>query len=244
MSLRKHGLKAFGLSLLAALSLMAVSAAGAQASGEFLVETTLGSGVYHTFTQHGISLETVTGGFEPGVVGVLTITGLGTEIKCTGVTPEGGTVHLGGLVTGSLLYTGCTALESAAPLEELPCEVEDKGGDNAVGKIKTNALHGLVILHGTPSETYVLVKPAAAGPFVVILLLGAECAVAGEYPVTGQQMLLVAAGDALNVLVNPINNATLFPTDILKFGIRTATLSGSANLRLTGALADDKWGAF
>ncbi len=244
MSFKKHRLKAFGLSLLAALSVMALGVASAQASGEFLL---LEGGVAKTFLEHGITEEEVTGELEEP--GYLSIGGLGTEISCTSVTPTG-VVEPHGLLLGTLLYTGCTALETGALLHELPCTVSDVGGDEELGKIDTNLIHGLIILHN--SEPYVLVKPDPPGTvFVIVKLKGAECPVSGEYAVEGTVLLEVALGHALDLLVKPVANQTeLFPPPPtgthprLRFGQRNATLTGAAVALLNGTLIGKQWGAF
>ncbi len=241
MSFKKHGLKAFGLGLLATLSMMALGAASAQASGEFLL---LENEVAKTFLEHGITLEAITGGFEAGVRGKLSIAGLGTDIECTGVTPANGLAHRHGLVTGSLLYTGCEVYELGTLTKLSDCEVLDKGGDEKLLLIKTNSIHGLVILHS--SETLILVKPATGSVFVEIVLEGKECPVSGTYPVTGSTLLLVASGHAVNLLINPINTPTLITGQEhkLRFGERNATLTGAATVSLNGALVGKAWGAF
>ncbi len=238
MRLRNPRLSAFGLNLIVALSVLALGAAGAQASGEFLI---LEGGVSKTFLEHGITSESITGSLEEP--GNLTIAGLGTEVRCTAVTPANATAQRHGLILGSLLYTGCTVLETSALLHELPCAISDRGGDQELGKIKTNLIHGLVFLHN--AKSYVLIKPDPPGTvFVEVELKGAECPVSGLYPVAGSTILLITAGHALDLLLTPVNNPTLFLGDRLRFGERNATLSGSAVALLTGALVGKQWGAF
>ena len=64
MSQGRHGIKVLGLSLLAALGLMAF-AASAQATGEFTINTGVG-GTHKTFTEHGLASETVSGTIANG----------------------------------------------------------------------------------------------------------------------------------------------------------------------------------
>ncbi len=59
-------------------------------------------------------------------------------------------------------------------------------------------------------------------------------------------MLEVKPGHATGLLVTPIFNSTLFPLAThprLRFGERTASLSGPAEVLLSGALAGEEWGA-
>lgn len=96
MNQGRHGIKVLGLSLLAALGLMAVSAAGAQASGEF---TILG----HSFTNHPLGSESVEGEFAQGE---LLVPGLNITFNCTGGLIFG-TALLGGVAHVTVLYNGC-----------------------------------------------------------------------------------------------------------------------------------------
>ncbi len=242
MRLRKHRPKAFGLNLIVALSVLALGAASAQASGEFEL---LDSGQLKTFLQHGITSESATVHLDTALGAILSVAGLGFELKCTAVIASGLTVQAHGLLLGRLLYTGCTALESSALLHELPCSVSDKGGHEQLGKILTNLIHGLLFLHGT--KNYILVKPdPPATSFANLVLKGAECPISGLYEVAGTQMLEVKPGHGLGLLVTPIFNSTLFPLIThpkIKFGERNATLSGPAEVLLAGSLAGKEWGA-
>ena len=93
----RQGLKLIGLSMLAALSLMAVMAASAQASGEFRIGTPL-----KTFNEAKVESKEITGTVGAGEI----LTAGGLKISCTTGTGSG-TVNKGGTASASVLFTGC-----------------------------------------------------------------------------------------------------------------------------------------
>ncbi len=239
MSQGRHGIKVLGLSLLAALGLMAF-AASAQASGEFLVEV---GGVKKTFTEHGISSESVTGTIAEGellVPGLLTI-------NCTGGTFTG-TLLLGGTVHANLLYSGCSVLGNAfcKPFETHAKMLTNLAADR--GFISASGL-GLLELMG--SKHYLLVESTEAAAFSTIYLTpaAAGCALPLESKVFGSTVLELptALTMLLTQTVKTIPQAeleSLWPSDILKYGNQNAWLDGgTASVVLAGALADKFWGA-
>ncbi len=234
MTRRKRGFKVLGLGFLAVLSVMTLGITSAQAA-EFLI---LQEGVAKTFKELGITAESVTGEMEEP--GYLVVNGLGFELQCASAHVLEGVLKPLGVITGKLLHLNCTVLESGALLHELPCQVQDVGGDNELGKILINKMHGGLFSHG--GELYVLVKPFQGELFLSIQLEGAECPLSGTYAVTGQLIFLIGQDHAQAVLPLTVSNPSLF-VEKLKFGERNATLVGSGVARLNGAFAGEKWGA-
>jgi len=151
MSQGRHGIKILGLTLLAALSLMAVSVAAAQA-GEFRLSN-------KTFTADTTSTESVLGSGGEGEL--LTVGGL--KITCSSSNASG-TVLLGGTAHATVNFAGCKVLNNAN------CVVYPTSTDAAAKTNKEKLIAsglGSIIAHGT--ERYLLID-SGAGTFSTVYL--------------------------------------------------------------------------
>jgi hypothetical protein len=236
----RHGIKVLGLSLIAALGLMAFMASAAQA-GEFKVtngspETT------GTFTAKGIASETVSGTVAEGK---LLVPGLPLTIKCTGGNASG-TVLLGGVVHATILFTGCFAEGAEGTCK--PYETKALMEENAAGprgNILASGLGEIILMEG---KHYILVESAKETPFSTIYWQRL-CSQPLETKIFGSTVFF--APNALTQLVNQTLSTipqaeleTLFPNDKLFYGTQAAWLDGggTTNAALTGANVGKKWG--
>ncbi len=229
MSQGRRGIKVLGLSLLAALGLMAFTAAAAQA-GEFKLE---GS----TFTEKGLASETVQGTIAEGE---FLLPGISTTLRCTGGTLSG-TVLLGGVVHASALFSGCEILGSAVCK---PFETKAKMETNLTadkGFIAASSLAELVLMGG---QHYLLVSSTN----FTTIYMPKICASPLENVVGGTFVLAIpqALTPSVSQTVNTIPQAeleSLWPLDILKCGTSGAWFDGgSASVTLSGANKGKQWG--
>ncbi len=247
MSQGRHGIKVLGLSLLAALGLMAF-AASAQATGEFLIEE---GGVKKTFTEHKIAEESVSGTVGEGL---LLVPGLPLTIKCTGGTFSG-TVLLGGTAHASILFSGCEQPGvGACKTFETKAKMEtnltaDKGFISASGL-------GELLLMGTApnNKHYLLVESANFTTIYWTKLCASalETVVGGstvfELPIAltpsvTQQIKIIPQAELESLFKA---NAKVEPKDTLFYGTQVAWLdeiTGPATAAFIGALKGKLWGA-
>jgi hypothetical protein len=238
MSLRKNGLRVFGLCIMAALGLMAFSAVSAQAAGEFYIKE---NEKLLSFAEHKIMSETIEARIEE--LGKLTVAGLGIVIGCDALhLLSGATASVGGFLLGQVLYLECVVLDLEGKLLS-KCAAQDNK-NKSTGKIETEKVLGEVFLHPAPSGApFILFKPDEGTVFATVEVTGVECAAKGSYPVEGDAVFSATSTEALWLLIKAQNNEALFPTAKLKFGERKATIAGSAEIKLAGALNDKFWGA-
>src|SRR3954452_10298672 len=110
MSHAKHGLKALGICLMAALGLMAVTAVGAQAAATWLESGTTIAALLAVESEKDSEIY---------ILHSEATAGTAILIECTTLTVTGGNLHPNGTATGTLGYTGCsTKLNGAA---SAPC---------------------------------------------------------------------------------------------------------------------------
>lgn len=230
MNHSKLGTKALGLCLLAALSVMAIAAAGAQAKGHLFVNLQLlNSEVEFEALEpvHGVMLTTFGGGETP------------LQILC-----EEGEVHDGllsteGSGTGEVLISKCRTLISS--LIKANC----KPLEPIVAKVK-----GLLIHHN--GDTYILASPQSGLTFTT-LHLGELCAVGENIEITGHGVAecgLLSGGSwthedcSVEKVEHEIQQApaVLF-SDGLKFGTRSAIVDGDIGIVTKGSHVGQKWGA-
>jgi hypothetical protein len=247
MSHSKHGLRALGLCLLAALGLTAFAAASAQAQTGWL-EVVNGTQGFIAATKkiHAV-IHPLVGGAKHAVLD--TTVGVNNEPVqklCETLTTEDGLIFAGAAATGliTLKFTNCKTFING--IENKPC----KPLEPIVAKTKFKA-----ILHtgaGNDGKTYILFEPHTAGtPFTTIELH--ECLLGEKVPITGD---LVA--ECLNSSLAKNTAGTDFCLDDtahhyiqeaphklfelgagtgkfheLKFGIRLALLLGIADVLLT-----------
>jgi hypothetical protein len=231
MSIRRNGLKALGLSVIAALSLMAFMAAGAQAN--WLVE--------------GVELkanETVS--VAAHTEGKLAVPAKNIEFRCTTIGAEGlKLVASSEKAEGKVKFTGCTAFQISTGTAQANCKPKEP---------ITAGGFALIILH-TNGQNYILFSPETGKPFTTVEL-PELCALAETSPVTGS--LVAECGKLAEVekklvfshldcntsevthLIQPAS-ASLFEADKLKFGANPATLAGIAAVKLSGANVNKAW---
>jgi hypothetical protein len=230
MSHRKHGLKALGLSFLVVLGLMAFSAAGAQAAGEYDVNG-------HTLTELGLSEESITGEGVAGTTSLLLVQlpGLHILIHCS-LLHATGKILLGGVSHGTITFSTChTKINGSFEPECDPIE-----------PIIANVLNNL-ILHGSPTATYILFEGSGAGSLFTTLVFPEGCLfIPEEVEITGSvvtECLTVACSTSNATHKITPNNSGLFPSDRLFFGATEATFTGEAELKLSGIHSGQGWAA-
>ncbi len=213
--MRKHGLKVLGMSLLAALGLMALSAAAAQAGSEIQV--------------NGAALKTTKG--VKGAVGAgELLTAGGVKIGCTAGTFGGEVFNSGavGKIKVKLLYTGCKVLGAdtfCKFYEELPMVGQGSIATTGVGTffVHTDGKHYL-LLEGL-GESKTLADFLILDPELLERCVLPE----GHYIVKGSNVY--ALPDALTTQVAhsittiaPATLAALFPKDQLFLGAEKSHL--------------------
>ena len=223
--MKKHGLKALGICVVAALGVLAFSAAFAQAAPpNWMVNGGEATG----------TLE-VTGKAETDFL--LLVQASNVEILCETFEVDDGLLFVGGTSLAVLLFKkGCVA-RSISPLATLPCTV----GEPIEAKVKDK-----LVLVGSPAKAYDLFEPDVSGaPFTTIHFGGAECPLPEEVPITGSA-LVEDCNNALETeakthLIQQAPESVSGTSDVLKFGKNPARLDGSAILELLGAHAGQNW---
>ena len=221
MSNAKRGLKALGLSLLAAMGLMAFLAAGAQA----------------TWDINGTEIaanEPINGNFVTGQEGLLLVPAQNLVIHCKTFKIE----------TGSQLLA-LPALDADLNIQYEECKTLVKGSENVGCKPEILLVKALVLifLHEANKEIFLLAEPSEAGkPFTTIHYNEETCALPPLPQVTGS-VVFECYKEALKLddcktakikhLIKPANPA-LFPSDMLKYGLNAAEIHGEAEVFLNG----------
>ncbi len=239
MSYAKKGLRVFGVCLVAALGLMAVSAAGAQAqtgwleSGAFITATKTVTATIHPLN--------ATAPVEKHLVLSTTTLGANVKLLCENLALDDGLLFANEKAEGlaTLLFTTCqTFLNGALSAVCKPSEPITAG-------VKFHA-----ILHN--ALTYLLFEPEVAGtPFVKIKFPNEECLLSPERSVAGEvvvecltedlKSMEEASGkpdlclsDLKNHLIREVANQKLFGEKVgLTFNGAAAKLEGIAKVSLT-----------
>ena len=255
MSYRRNGLRALGVSLMAALGLMAFTAAGAQAAFLYLE-----GGVTKTLA---VESEPVVSAHNTGT---LLVPGLNIEIQCKKVEsdPTAKVKLLANSVVahGHLLFTECESFEIENKVTKVKltllgsCKPSSPG--TASGTVLAGGLAELV-LHEATGRTYVLFKPLSPKkegekvPFTIVVL-PETCALAETSEVTGSlvaecgELVTGAFGGDKNCKTHRVEQLlqqapqALFPTDQLKFGEQNASLDGIAAVKFGAPCANCSWG--
>jgi len=243
--MQKHLLRVLGLSLLAAVGLMAFATAGAQAA-EFRI---LGSAALATGATFG--------GSQIGT-GTLKVPTLNIEIVCQKLSVLEGKILSGpaGTALGKILFEECVvwSIKSGTLelIEKLPCQILDiSGGSGKVGHITATA-NLQVFLH-INGKTFILAsKDGENRPFAIAnYTSGTGCPIPLKQEITGNTVFKLVTGDLtgggaeaveLEVESNEAIPA-LFPADVLKYGVNTAFVISKDKLFLTGAHKGCTWGA-
>jgi len=245
MSCSKHGVKALGLSLIAALGLMALSAAGAQGQ-------TIGWLVNQAFINANQTIEAeihplkATAPVEKHLVLDGTALGATVKILCENLVVDGGVLFgevankekSEGLAT-NLLFSNCqTFLEGKLSEECKPTEA-----------IKAPVKFRAILDN---SLTYILFEPDEAGkPFATILFPNSLCLLKPSRIVSGSVVVEcltedlktmtedpthrdLCLTDLTNHLIKEASPQSLFGTDGLTFAGNPANLLGIAKVFLPG----------
>ena len=263
--MRKHGLRALGLSFLAVLGLMAFMAAGAQAN--FLYLLTVNGAVDDV----GANVPTV----KAHTPGTLLLLGLNLEIVCQKVgqdTTAPVTLLAASTVAhGHLLFKECETWSVKKEAEKIvlvalqgKCKPWSPGTPKESGEILAGGLAQLLLHEG---KNYVLVKPLDKKPFTIIEL-PETCALAESSEVTGEAVLdcgeldnsvppKFVGGDCathrVTQLLQQNPSATLFGkyklesgvehnVNQLFFGAQLASIDGIADVLLGAPLEGKAWG--
>lgn len=195
MSQARKGIKILGLSLMAALSVMALTAAASQAATEFNLAG-------KTFTLDGTASEDVLG---LGGLGILLTVESGIEFHCNDAHIKG-TILLGGTVHIHILFLECTV--GAKGTKNKFCTTYPSSADRTAktngGDILAEGL-GEVINH---NGTY-YVKASSATFSTIFLTKGSGCTLPSENAVSGSAALKapLATTESLNHTVETITAA-------------------------------------
>jgi hypothetical protein len=216
-----------GLCLISALAATALFATSAQAKGDWFVELE---------KKPVLLTKTIEFESEEDVMQTISIPALNAEILCEKLpTVDDGLLFSGGGMLATFLFRGCFVYQISPKLEQLPaCKAED-----FEAKVK-----GLLVLH--EKKTYLLVEPDnEKAQFGVIKITGGECPLPQELKLTGSIVYQECAPNSLETtqekhLLEPASSK-LFPSDVLKVGANTATLSGSVWWKLKGEHAFLAW---
>jgi hypothetical protein len=241
MAHAKHGFKRFGLSLLVVLALMAVTAAGAQAAEEWLIEgarapnnTPIHAAIHplkDTGKKHIVFLTTV------GVTPV--------EILCSELVSDDGLLIQNTLILILLLFKKCeTIIKGVVSAACKPQEPIDMG------------LLGHLFLHGEEPKklTYILFEADEKKP-IATFVFGEECSIGEKLALEGtfvaeclseklEKKEETGIDYCLQELVHHLIQQApekLFPLDVLKFGANTALIDGILDLLLSGANLGRPW---
>jgi len=246
--MHKHMLRALGLSLLAALGLMAFTAAGAQAEALKGV-----AGKIKVLGVDAVGPITVLG--EQEKLGTLLVPGLKFEIVCEKVDVLEGKIISGAKGEGlaELLYLECVTWNLGLTVK-LPCELLEDASPFAAGSILAK-VKLLVVLHEVSagvSDTYILAtadNEKEEGALASILYsTPSECPLPKLTEVKGSVVFKVTLGDlslkqpeelyVLATASQELSSSGLF-TDKLFYGVNEAFIDGSALLWLA---SDCNWG--
>ncbi len=249
----KHVVKVLGLSLMAALGLMAFTAVGAQAanlSPPFTHGKTFVLGV-------NTGLTSVIGTAEG--TGTLLVPALSVEISCTDFEVLNGTVNSEGHGTAKVLFLGCQVFSINAKgeltsAEPLPCQLLDSVSGK-VGHVTAEALV-LVALH--ENKDYLIFEQLNLVETTPLATLkytaGTGCPIPLKQEVKGRVVFEILTGDkhnggaevenAVGAKIQGGSKVTqeLFTSKLL-YGINESFIDGKANLKLTAeAQKNCKWG--
>lgn len=233
MSHTRHGLKTLGLCLVAALSLVALTAADAQAKGQWMVSNA-------NVNAPG----EVTGELDSAEATLLSFVGATNTpmaVLCTHLEIDNASLSNEGKSLGELKFSTCrTLLNNVESMVCLPFEP-------LVAKVK-----GLLVKRG--GHTYDLFTPDEGTTFATLHFDKdgtEECTLPEELSITGSivaQCLFnnggsVESGCEHELETQLIEQApvSLFPSDVIKFGEKTMSLVGSVNLHLLAPHLGETW---
>lgn len=233
MSHGKLGIKTLGLCLLAALSAMAVIAAGTQANpGHVYVDLVLLDATVGVEALKAVDI-TLLSTFGAGNTPI--------NVRCTQILVHDGLLFTNGSGKAEILLSNCDTLISG--LVKANCKPTN---EPITAKVKS------LLIHHT-NDTYVLFSPQVGLVFTT-LNLGEMCAAGENVEITGHAVVecgLLGAGSSwahedcnVEKIEHQIRQApgALFSGDQLKFGSKVATLDGDIELVANGNHLNKKWG--
>lgn len=232
MSQGGRGIEILFLSLLAALGLLAFTAAAAQA-GEFKLENN------NTFTSKGIASETFEGTIAEGELLLPTIA---VTLRCIGGTFSG-TALLGGVAHVTALFSGCEILNSGGLCK--PFETKAKMEGNLAtdkGFIAASGLAELLLMGG---QHYLLVSSSNFTTLYMPKLCSAslETVIPGSFVLAFPQALTPSVSQTVNT-ISQAELESLWPLDrIICAGGGAWLDGGSASVTLSGPNKGQNWGA-
>lgn len=219
MIYRMRGLRAVGLCLLAAMGLVMLTAASAQAAGDWRVE---GKAITEPVE--------VSGEIDKGVFSFL-VPKIGFKLVFESFSIDEGLLLPGGKSYKVLLFTK-GKLYSISPLTlATTCEVGDL----------TFKVKGTLFLHN--GVTYELLSPMEGLTLTITTYYGGECFMPQEVELRGHMVLEANPEFATENAVQLVKQASvpLFPGHGIVFGAHPMTLDGSALLSLSGKSKGLKW---
>lgn len=220
---RKNMLRALGLSLIAAIGLLAISAAGAQAEGEWKIGG-------KTLPELKIEEENVNASLDGTFT--YTVPNLNLEIKCLKMDSLKSRLLLKGAGDLSLLFLECTFFAGKSQEEVKACKVKDV----------SVSMSDSIVLHA--GKTYLLFKPLEGKTtFLTYTLEGEECAIAGtSHAVGGSFAVDLESEKATQTLKLGNAAADALLGDEAKLATSKVSLAGTLLLSLSGAQAGKAWG--
>jgi hypothetical protein len=248
MSEARRCANAFGLSLVAALCVMALGAPGAQAAGEFLIEE---GGVKKTFVEHNVTSSEFLGNISKTVEFLSTLFTVACETG--GIA---GTASAGGTVQVTILYEGCEIPSKKECLIYETQKTHESGSFDGYFQITGT---GELILHS--SNHYVTLK---GNPLGTIWIGNTKhetpntCKLPLSVTVSGTTALKLpnALTPAVSQVVKTLSAAeeTALKSLIMGFGLTLTTPTGTkfaahpkeggeGNVHLVGPLLNKLWGA-
>jgi len=218
--MRKHRLGLIGLCVTAALVLTAFAAASAQAKPEWMVGGT--NVTSELKVELGVEIEPLGAAKEVHVVLLSEALGKQVAILCGTAAAKNEVLLAGGVADGEVSFSNCTtSLDGAL---SPPCKPAEP--ILATGQL-------LIVLHA--GVAYTLAEPKTGSTRFTTIEFGEECAIGEEIEVTGKLWLedcLLEPEKENTVHLVQEGKAAAAALGGLFFGVHTASLDGSANIRL------------
>jgi hypothetical protein len=181
-----------------------------------------------------------TAGVHPSAA-TLVVGSLSMEITCTTAEfIEGGSLSANGsILLGRIEFAGCFTRKSTGELKLITtCDPHYPAA--GLGKIRTEKLTGLIVLH--LGEPVVEVTPDVVGGPLAKIVLFSECAIAEEVIVMGKLILSDIGGKASFQEHKLVHLIREFPSlKLMKVGANPVAIAGSASITLANPHNEFKW---
>lgn len=229
MNYRRHGLKALGLSILAALGLMTFMVAGAQAGGgEWLVLDKDGTAL----TLKELNPQSASITLTQEGIGRVYILKLNVLQKCETVTTSN--AHIVPLGHGKATITFSKCYYTDLKLVKSPsCGVKDY------------TINVLILLIKHNGAGYLLFSPLTGLTFAALLNTGEECTLPHEWEFKGHFVAKIEASPKQHLVTQLISTKgmlELFPTDTVTYGSHVTHFEFDGLVQLTGTHQGLSWG--